>query len=62
MVQLYLTTEVTESMVKECFEVGIRASFQLSQLGEGGGNIKPVNKCDTLTDKPTGVYVCILSF
>ncbi|KAG1959042.1 complement component C9 [Pimephales promelas] len=45
--------EITESTIKDCFELGIRANVQFSQLGEGGGHVKPVNKCDTLTDKPT---------
>ncbi|XP_067294802.1 complement component C9 [Pseudorasbora parva] len=44
--------QVTESMVKDCFELGIRAKFQAGVV-EGEGNVKPVNKCHTLTEKPT---------
>lgn len=55
MVQIYLTAaEVTESTVKDCVEVGLRGNVQLSKLE---GHVKPVGKCDTITDKPTGVYV-----
>ncbi|XP_077096740.1 complement component C9 [Siphateles boraxobius] len=44
---------VTESTVKDCVKLGIRANLQLPQLGEAGGQIKPVDKCVTLTEKPT---------
>lgn len=58
MVQIYLTAaEVTESTVKDCVEVGLKGSIQLSKLGDIEGHIKPVDKCDTITNKPTGVYV-----
>lgn len=57
MVQIYLTAGVTESMVKDCVELGLQGSVTFSQLGDAGGKIKPVDKCGTLTEKPTGVYV-----
>ncbi len=55
MVQLYLIAEVTESTVKECFELGFEGNVQFTQAVTGGGHIKPKNDCDALTDKPTGV-------
>ncbi|KAK9975048.1 hypothetical protein ABG768_023112 [Culter alburnus] len=42
--------KVTESTVKDCVEVGLRGNVQLSKLE---GHVKPVGKCDTITDKPT---------
>uniref|UniRef100_A0A671R6C8 Complement component 9 n=1 Tax=Sinocyclocheilus anshuiensis TaxID=1608454 RepID=A0A671R6C8_9TELE len=49
--------KVTESTVKKCLEVGLTGNLQLSEAAKAEGQVKPKNDCDTLTDKPTGVYV-----
>ncbi|XP_026067423.1 complement component C9 [Carassius auratus] len=45
--------KVTETTVKKCLEIGLRGDFQFTQAATGGGQIKPKNDCETLTDKPT---------
>lgn len=63
MVQICLTAaEVTESTIKDCVEVGIKGSIQFSKIAEAERHVKPVGNCDTITDKPTGVYVYTIFF
>lgn len=51
-----LTTDVTEATVKKCFELGLKADFQFTPAAGGGGEIKPLNDCNGITNKNTGVY------
>ncbi|XP_073697425.1 complement component C9 [Garra rufa] len=45
--------KVTEDTVKKCLEFGFSGKIQFSEAVSVGGDFKPHDGCDTLTEKPT---------